>query len=265
MMEDLKADDSWRLFRILSEFTEGFDKLAGLSSAVSIFGSARTPEDNPYYIAARKIAGLLAQEGFSVISGGGPGIMEAANRGAYENGGTSVGLNIRLPFEQRTNDYQTISLHYRYFFARKVMFFKYSMGYVILPGGFGTLDEFFESLTLIQTEKIYRMPIILYGTKFWGGLVNWIEDQLISNQVISESDLGIITVTDHEEEICETLVRHRAWKQEQIHKANINTLRERFGSEMKEEWVKYLENVCKPHGISLTELGQHPHLPIGHK
>ena len=256
MMEDLKADESWRLFRILSEFTEGFDKLAGLDFAVSIFGSARTPESDPYYQAARDLAGSLSRDGFSIISGGGPGIMEAANRGAHENGGTSVGLNIELPFEQKTNDYQNISLNFRYFFARKVMFFKYSMGYIIMPGGFGTLDEFFESLTLVQTQKIYKMPTILYGSDFWQGLVEWINDKLIMQKVISSSDPQLITLTDSIDEIGEIMTRRREWKQEQIHQANLEALKDRYGSELKEHCIEYLENVCKPSGISISKQGR---------
>lgn len=250
-IEDLEADESWRLFRILSEFTEGFDKLNGISYAVSIFGSARTPEDNRYYIAAREIAAHLSREGFSIISGGGPGIMEAANRGAQEGDGLSVGLNIELPFEQKPNPYQDIELDFRYFFARKVMFVKYSMGYVCMPGGFGTMDEFFEALTLVQTAKIYRMPIILYSTEFWSGLIDWMHNTLIPNGVISESDMQYIQVTDDQQVIVDTMVEHRRYKADMIHEGNIHKLHERFGDAFPVEWLQCLENFCKPNGIRI--------------
>jgi len=181
MIEDLKGDESWRIFRIISEFTEGVDRLSNLGYAVSIFGSARLPPENAYYHQAVEMAKRLAKEDFAIITGGGPGIMEAANKGAFESKTKSVGLNIRLPHEQTANPYQDITLDYRYFFVRKVMFVKHSMGYVCMPGGFGTMDEFFESLTLMQTQKIYPMPMILFGVKYWQGLIDWMKSTMISN------------------------------------------------------------------------------------
>src|SRR5882724_8811324 len=168
------ANDTWRIFRIMSEFVEGFESLANIGRAVSIFGSARTKPDDPYYKAAEKTAALLAKGKFAVITGGGPGIMEAANKGAYESGGTSVGCNIALPHEQEANRYQHITLDFHYFYVRKVMFVKYASAFICFPGGYGTLDEFFETLTLIQTLKIQAFPIILYGSAYWNGLVDWI-------------------------------------------------------------------------------------------
>ncbi len=218
MIEDLKGDESWRMFRIISEFTEGFDKLSRIDCAVSIFGSARLPPENVYYQQAEEIARRLAAEGFSIITGGGPGIMEAANKGACEAGVgpavKSIGLNISLPKEQRPNPYQNLTLEYRYFFVRKVMFVKHSMGYVCMPGGFGTLDEFFEALTLMQTMKIYPMPMVLFGTEFWQGLLDWMRSTLLAQGTISEEDFDYITVTDNIDEIVTIMVEHRAWKNE---------------------------------------------------
>ena len=211
-IDDLKGDESWRIFRIISEFTEGIDKLSDTGDGVSIFGSARLLPENPYYAQAMQIAEGLAREGFMVISGGGPGIMEAANRGAQAGNGVSVGLNIELPREQHANTYQDISLDFRYFFVRKVMFVRHSIGYVCMPGGFGTLDELFESLTLMQTHKIYRMPIILFGTAFWGGLLDWIRNTLVSGGLISPEDMDYLTVTDSTEEVVAVLRKHRDWK-----------------------------------------------------
>lgn len=219
LVEDFKGDESWRIFRIISEFTEGIDKLSDIKNAVSMFGSARLSPDSVYYQRTVEIAGLLAQHGYTVISGGGPGIMEAANKGAAENGGKSVGLNIRLPEEQRPNDYQSLSLEFRYFFVRKVMFVKHSIGYVCLPGGFGTLDEFFESLTLMQTHKAYPMPLVLFGSDFWGGLLNWIKDVLVGFGTISHDDLKYIAITDAPEEVLEIMNKHRHWKEQQRQRA----------------------------------------------
>lgn len=217
LIDDLKGDESWRMFRIMSEFTEGIDKLSDLGYAVSIFGSARLQPDNGYYQQAVEIAHRLAKEGFGIISGGGPGIMEAANKGALEENVKSVGLNIRLPQEQAPNPYQNISLDYRYFFVRKVMFVKHSMGYVCMPGGFGTLDEFFEALTLMQTEKIYPMPLILFGVEFWQGLIEWLKKTMLPNGTISGSDFEFITLTDDIDEVVSTLVKHREWKEAKRH------------------------------------------------
>lgn len=215
IIEDVKGDQSWRIFRIISEFTEGFDKLSNLCDAVSIFGSARLQPDHPYYQKTIEIAALLGQHQFAIISGGGPGVMEAANKGAYLQKRPSVGLNIELPKEQRPNKYQSISLDFRYFFVRKVMFVRYSMGYVCMPGGFGTLDEFFESLTLMQTQKIYPMPLILFGTDFWGGLLAWIKGTMLNYGTISVEDLEYITLTDDPQEVLNIMLAHREWKSQQ--------------------------------------------------
>ena len=212
MIEDFRGDESWRMFRIIAEFAEGFDTLADIEWAVSIFGSARLLPSDPYYQATERLAAALARKGCSVITGGGPGVMEAANRGAAGHGVKSVGLNIQLPTEQHPNTYQNVSLHYRYFFARKVMFVKHSAGYVCMPGGFGTLDEFFESLTLIQTHKIYPFPLILFGTEFWSGLLDWIRTTMVSHGVIDESELEWVTVSDDIDQIVEIMCKHRDWK-----------------------------------------------------
>jgi uncharacterized protein (TIGR00730 family) len=195
--------DTWRVFRIMGEFVEGFDELATVARGVSIFGSARTRPESPYYGAARETAGLLARAGFAVITGGGPGIMEAANRGAMEAGGISVGCNIELPFEQKGNPYQTKSLTFDYFFVRKTMFIKYSSAFVIFPGGYGTLDEMFEALTLIQTRKIKNFPVVLYGSEYWEGMLRWVEGTLLAEGTISEADLRLLHVTDSPAEIVE--------------------------------------------------------------
>jgi hypothetical protein len=193
--------EPWRVFRIMGEFVEGFDTLHELGPAISIFGSARTPPDHPYYAAAEHVARLLVQAGFTIITGGGPGIMEAANRGAKAQGGTSVGLAIELPYETGPNPHLDISLTFNYFFCRKVMFVKYAMGFVIFPGGFGTLDELFEALTLEQTDKISNFPIVLYGTEYWNGLLDWMKNTLIRNRTIEQDDLDLLYVTDDPEEV----------------------------------------------------------------
>ena len=222
MIEDLKGDESWRMFRIISEFTEGFDKLADLGFAVSIFGSARTRAEDAAYQSAVQLADKLAKQGFSIITGGGPGMMEAGNKGAYSNDHVkSVGLNIALRHEQAPNAFQDISLHYRYFFARKVMFVKHSMGYVCMPGGFGTLDELLEALTLMQTGKIYPLPLVLFGVDYWQGLIDWMRSSLLSSGNISQSDLDYITLTDDIDETVQIMCRHRQWKAEQISKSNL--------------------------------------------
>jgi uncharacterized protein (TIGR00730 family) len=253
MIEDLKGDESWRLFRILSEFTEGFEELADIGFAVTIFGSARTKPEDPYYQAAEAIAAQLGQEGFSIISGGGPGIMEAANKGAAEHNATSVGLNIELPFEQVPNTYQNLALDFRYFFARKVMFVKYSMGYVCMPGGFGTLDEFFESLTLMQTNKIYPMPLVLFGIEFWEGLLGWMRDKLIERGAISPEDFDLITLTDDPREVVAIMKQHREWKGQKIKQAQMEELRKHFGEEAKEEWLECLNRLCLKSGDLLNK------------
>jgi len=192
--------ESWRIFRIMAEFVEGFEVMAEVGPAVSIFGSARTSPDDPYYVEAVETARLLAKAGFGTITGGGPGIMEAGNKGAKEAGGESVGLNITLPHEQESNKYQTISLDFHYFYARKVMFVKYADAFVCFPGGFGTLDEFFETLTLVQTGKIEAFPIILYGSKFWTGLLDWMKANLRPS-FIGADDTDIFRIVDSPKEV----------------------------------------------------------------
>jgi uncharacterized protein (TIGR00730 family) len=193
--------DPWRVLRIQGEFVEGFDTLAELGSAVSIFGSARTPADDPMYQAAVETARLLAKAGLAVITGGGPGIMEAGNKGAREGGGVSVGLNIELPFEEQSNPYVDISIDFHYFFVRKMMFVKYAQAFVIFPGGFGTMDELFEALTLIQTGKIVNFPVILFGSTYWTGLLSWLKDQMEAGGKISPGDIDLMVVTDSPAEV----------------------------------------------------------------
>ena len=188
--------DPWRVLRIQSEFVEGFGLLAELPRAVSVFGSARTPRDHPHYAAGVAIGAALAEAGYAVMTGGGPGAMEAANRGAVEAGGLSVGLGIELPFEQDLNEWVDVGIAFRYFFVRKTMFVKYAQAFVILPGGFGTLDELFEALTLVQTRKVTRFPVILFGTEYWSGLLEWIRTTLAAAGTINAADLDLITVTD---------------------------------------------------------------------
>jgi uncharacterized protein (TIGR00730 family) len=198
--------DTWRVFRIMGEFVEGFDELATLTRGVSIFGSARTRTDDPDYRAAQETAALLSRAGFAVITGGGPGIMEAANRGAFEAGGLSIGCNIELPFEQNSNPYLTKGLKFKYFFVRKMMFVKYSLGFIIFPGGFGTLDELFEALTLIQTKKIRNFPVVLFGSAYWEGLLGWIRDFALKEGKVTEKDLKLLHVTDSPAEVVQIIV-----------------------------------------------------------
>jgi uncharacterized protein (TIGR00730 family) len=197
-----KDTDTWRVLRIMGEFVDGFDGLAELGRAVTVFGSARVSATDPMYALARTVGRELARDGFAVITGGGPGLMEAANRGALEAGGVSVGCNIELPFEQHINAYVTLPFNFRYFFVRKTMFIKYSMAFVIFPGGFGTLDELFEALTLIQTEKIFHFPVILVGRAYWQGLIDWIHDVVLAEHKIKAEDLALLKLTDDPEEIC---------------------------------------------------------------
>ncbi len=192
--------DTWRALRILSEFVEGFEALAEVGQAVAVFGSARSPEGDPTYELARRIGGALARAGFAVITGGGPGVMEAANRGAHEAGGLSIGCNVELPHEQHLNPYVDLSIEFHYFFARKTMFVKYSDAFVIMPGGIGTLDELFESLTLIQTGKIRHFPVVLVGHAYWDGLVAWMRDVQLPAGAISQQDLDLLRITDDPEE-----------------------------------------------------------------
>lgn len=195
--------DTWRVFRIMGEFVQGFEDLAHITHGVAIFGSARTPADDPDYQAAQETASLLANAGYSIITGGGPGIMEAANRGAFEAGGTSVGCNIELPHEQSSNQYLTLSLKFKYFFVRKMMFVKYSNAFIIFPGGFGTLDELFEALTLIQTRKIHDFPVVLYGSKYWHPMLDWLRGPMLNEGKIVEEDFRRLHVTDSPAEIVE--------------------------------------------------------------
>lgn len=208
--DEFTHTDPWRVFRIMGEFVEGFDELATLSRGITIFGSARTQPDNPEYAAARETAALLSAQGFAVITGGGPGIMEAANRGAFEAGGLSIGCNIELPFEQRPNPYQTLSLTFKYFFVRKMMFVKYSLAFVIFPGGFGTLDELFESLTLIQTKKIRDFPVVLFGSNYWGGMLTWLREAVLAGGKIAEHDLKLFHLTDSPAEVVEIVMRSQS-------------------------------------------------------
>jgi uncharacterized protein (TIGR00730 family) len=202
-----KSSDSWRVFRILGEFVGGFDSLATITHGVSVFGSARTVESSEYYQAAVETGKLLAEAGFEIITGGGPGIMEAANRGAFEAGKISVGCNIELPFEQAANRYQNKSLTFKYFFVRKTMFIKYSNAYVIFPGGFGTLDELFEALTLIQTRKIRNFPVVLFGSSYWKGLLAWLTSTMLNEKNINPEDLGLLHLTDSPKDAVDFIVK----------------------------------------------------------
>jgi uncharacterized protein (TIGR00730 family) len=202
--------DPWRVLRIQAEFVEGFGALAGLGPAVSIFGSARTSAQDPAYAHAVELAAALVDAGFAIITGGGPGIMEAANKGACEAGGTSVGLGIELPFEQGMNDYVDIGIHFRYFFARKTMFVKYAQAFVVFPGGFGTFDELFEALTLVQTGKVTSFPVVLVGVDYWGGLLDWLRGSVLADGKISAADLGLLHVTDDIAEAVEIITRSQA-------------------------------------------------------
>ncbi|NOX27031.1 MAG: TIGR00730 family Rossman fold protein [Gammaproteobacteria bacterium] len=200
--------ESWKIFQIIAEFVEGFERLVLIKPSVSIFGSARTATDHPYYELAERISRGLSDAGFSVVSGGGPGIMEAANKGAFAGKSPSIGLNIQLPHEQSGNPYQDVSLSFRHFFSRKVMFVKYASAYVVLPGGFGTLDELAEILTLVQTGKTRRIPIILVHTPFWDGLLNWFKETLVKEGTINESDLDLMQVLDDPDEVVEAIFTH---------------------------------------------------------
>ena len=201
-LDYFNAGDSWRLFRIMSEFVDGFDTLSGIKGpAVSFFGSARTTPEDPYYQLTMSIAAELSRHGYAVITGGGPGIMEAANRGATEAGGFSVGLNINLPFEQQPNVFTNLPLSFKYFFVRKVMFIKYAMAFICMPGGFGTLDEAFEAITLIQTKRIKPFPIILVGSDFWSGLLDWLQEKILANGNVDSDDMNIIRLMDKPQEI----------------------------------------------------------------
>ena len=210
--DTLLTRESWKIFQIMAEFVEGFERLARIKPAVSIFGSARIRPGHPYYQLAEHIARALSDAGFCVVSGGGPGIMEAANKGAFAGKSPSVGLNIQLPHEQLANDYQDISLNFRHFFSRKVMFVKYAAAYVVLPGGFGTLDELAEILTLVQTGKTRRIPIILVHAAFWEGLIGWFKDTLIREGTISPSDLELFQVLDKPQDVVNAIFNHYEYR-----------------------------------------------------
>ena len=205
----IKTNDSWALFKIMSEFVEGYEKLSAIGPCISIFGSARTPEHHPTYKLTVNIAEAISKSGYGIISGGGPGIMEAANKGAQKGGGASVGLNINLPFEQHSNPYidQDKLIDFHYFFVRKVMFVKYAQGFVVMPGGVGTLDELFEAFTLIQTSKVAKFPIILVGTSYWSGLVDWLKNTLLIEKNISPEDIDLLEIVDSAEEVMACLDR----------------------------------------------------------
>ena len=213
--DDFTRTDPWRVMRIQGEFIEGIDTLAKVGPAVAVFGSARTHPDDPQYLAAEKLGALLAERGLATITGAGPGIMEAANKGAQRAGGRSIGCNIELPFEQGANPFCDTLVHFRYFFVRKTMFIKYSVAFVIFPGGFGTLDEFFEAVTLIQTGKISQFPVILFGRHYWAGLLRWMHDRVLGEKKISPGDLDVLVVTDDPHEAVEVIVAAHKAQQEQ--------------------------------------------------
>ncbi|MEN7430530.1 TIGR00730 family Rossman fold protein [Chromobacterium sp. TRC.1.1.SA] len=208
MMQRFRSREAWHVMKILSEFVESAEELQGITPAVSIFGSARTPRDHKYYKLTEDVARRLSDSGFSVISGGGPGIMEAANKGAFYGRSPSVALNIVLPHEQKPNDYQDLSVKFNHFFSRKVMFVKHAIAYVVMPGGFGTLDEMFEALTLIQTGKSRKIPIILCCHEFWAGLLDWVKDRLVSEGMINPDDLNLIQLIDDPQQIVDTIFKH---------------------------------------------------------
>lgn len=201
LKKDFTQEDTWRMFRIMSEFVDGFEVLSQVGKAVSIFGSARSKPDNKYFTLAEEVSYLIAKAGFAVITGGGPGIMEAGNRGARRANGHSIGLNIQLPMEQKANEYIDTLLNFHYFFVRKVMFVKYAKAFVIMPGGFGTLDEFFESINLIQTERIPRFPVILFGSEYWRGMNDWLSGTVLKSGCISKEDLALFKVVDKPKDV----------------------------------------------------------------
>lgn len=209
VIDAMTVGDTWRMFRIMAEFVEGFEHLADLPPAVSIFGSARVGPESPEYQMAERLARMLVERGYAVITGGGPGIMEAANKGAAEAGGQSVGLNIELPFEQKPNPYANLQLNFRYFFVRKVMFVKYAIAYVVMPGGFGTVDELFEALTLIQTNKIKPFPVILMVKRYWEGLMKWIKETVLQEGKICQKDVDLFHLTDDPEEVVDIVDKFR--------------------------------------------------------
>ncbi len=206
-------EDTWRIFRIMAEFVEGFETLSRTGPCVTIFGSARTPKNHKYYKMAVDVASLAAREGYGVITGGGPGIMEAANKGASEEGGKSIGLNIQLPFEQLPNPFIKTMLNFRHFFIRKVMFLKYTSAVIIMPGGYGTLDEMFETLTLVQTQKVATLPLILMGKDYWQGLVDWLKNTMLDHQYILDADLSLMQITDEPQEAIEMIKQYSMSKE----------------------------------------------------
>lgn len=208
LIDDLSMQESWRLFKIMSEIVEGFENLSEIGPAVSMFGSARVKPEEPLYEKTVEIAAKLSDAGYSVITGGGPGLMEAGNKGAFEAGGESIGLHIHLPMEQHNNEFLNIRSDFRYFFIRKLMFIKYAMAYVALPGGYGTLDELSEALVLIQTHRIKPFPIILFGTEYWQGLVEWFKDQMVSNEFCKMEDLNLFIMTDDPDEVVAHIKKH---------------------------------------------------------
>ena len=208
VIDSLSTNESWRVFRIMAEIVEGIETLSNVHNAVTIFGSARVKPGDISYQKTEKLASLLVESGFNVITGGGPGVMEAANKGAAEAGGKSVGLNIKLPYEQKPNPYANIHLDYKYFFVRKVMFVKYAVAYVIMPGGFGTMDELFEALTLIQTKKIKAFPLILMGSAYWGGLIDWMKNTMVKEGKILSADMDLIQVVDEPEDVVKLIKKY---------------------------------------------------------
>jgi len=208
LIDALSMEESWRIFRIMAEFVESIEVLSNVRNAVTIFGSARVKPEDPYYHMAEKLGQLLAQNGFSVITGGGPGIMEAVNKGAAEAGGTSVGMNIKLPYEQKPNPFANLQIDYKYFFIRKVMFVKYAVAYVIMPGGYGTMDEFFEALTLIQTKRVKSFPLILMGSDYWQGLLDWLQNSMQKKDMILPCDFEMIQVFDKPEEVVKHIKKY---------------------------------------------------------
>ncbi|MCJ2163690.1 MULTISPECIES: TIGR00730 family Rossman fold protein [unclassified Pseudodesulfovibrio] len=208
LIDDLSIHESWRLFKIMSEIVDGFENLSEIGPAVSVFGSARVKPEDPLYIQTVQLSKALSEAGFSIITGGGPGLMEAGNKGAFENGGESIGLHIHLPMEQQNNPYMNVKSEFRYFFIRKLMFIKYALAYVALPGGYGTLDELSEALVLIQTHRIKPFPIVLFGTEFWSGLIDWFKKQMVTNKFCKEEDLNLFMVTDDVNEVVNYIKKH---------------------------------------------------------
>ena len=208
LIDELSKEESWRIFRIMAEFVDSIEDLSQIHNGVTVFGSARVKPEDPYYQMAEKLGRLLVQNGFSVITGGGPGIMEAANKGAAEAGGRSVGMNIKLPFEQKPNPYANLQIDYKYFFIRKVMFVKYAVAYIILPGGYGTMDEFFEALTLIQTKRVKSFPVIVMGREYWQGLLDWLKSTMLRKNMIQPFDIEMIQIIDEPEEVVKHIQKY---------------------------------------------------------